>query len=118
MGGRVVQTLLVNHPQLFKKAILASSLCEAKNYPIRDYYQKMSSAEFVRYFLPRFFTEKFIKFNSDKIKKFLSRTDEYDTPFETYVNQLKAIPMFQGCDVLKTVNHEILILYGEKDSFI
>lgn len=118
MGGRVVQSLLVNFPDLFGKSILACSLCEAKNYQVRDSYKKMTSKEFVRFFLPRFFTQDFINNNPDKVTSFLSRADRYDTPFETYENQLKAIPLFQGCKVLKTVKHEVLILYGEEDSFI
>ncbi len=118
MGGRVVQTLLVHFPTIFNKAILACTLCEAKNYLIKDNYKEMTSKEFVRYFLPRFFTQEFIQSNPDKISAFLYRAEKFETPFETYVNQINAIPTFQGCNILETVFHETLVLYGEEDSFI
>ena len=119
MGGRVVQSLLTKKKgNRIEKAILVSSLCMTKSYPIRSSFRQMTSKEFIRFFLPRFFTSQFSKDNPQLIKAFCERAEKFETPFTTYELQLEAIKEFQGCDVLQQVNHEVLIIHGQQDSFI
>ncbi|MHA1225910.1 MAG: alpha/beta fold hydrolase, partial [Candidatus Hodarchaeales archaeon] len=117
-GGRVVQTLLSEHPERIEKAILASTICKVKKYPIREYRRELSSKEFVMSFLEKFFTSKYIQNHPKEIKDFLTRAVAYETSFKTYQLQLQAILSFQGCEALERIKHEVLVIHGTSDSFI
>jgi len=118
MGGRVVQSLVTNKEDRVEKAVLVSSICMTKSYPIRQSLRQMTSKEFIHFFLPRFFTPQFSKNNPQDIKEFCTRAEKFKTPFTTYEMQLDAIKKFQGCKALRKVNHEVLIIHGQLDSFI
>jgi pimeloyl-ACP methyl ester carboxylesterase len=118
MGGRVVQSLVTSKGDRIEKAILVSSLCKTKSYPVHQSFRQMTSKEFIHFFLPRFFTPHFAKDNPLLVKEFCTRAEKFKTPFTTYELQLDAIKQFQGCEALRQVNHEILIIHGQLDSFI
>jgi len=118
MGGRVVQSLVTTKGDRIEKAILVSSICMTKVYPIHQSLSQMTSKEFIHFFLPRFFTPQFSKDNPLLVKELCTRAEKFKTPFTTYELQLDAISQFQGCHALHQVNHEILIIHGKLDSFI
>lgn len=125
-GGFVALEFALRFPERVGKLILACTTAGGANHVkpdieiLRSFTRNpnLSSDEQIRYFFRPAFTEKFNAEHAETVEKVCRLREENDVAEETYLAQLQTAFSFDVEDKIGEINHETLVMTGDKDNLV
>lgn len=125
-GGFVALEFALRFPERVGKLILACTTAGGKNHVrpdieiLRSFTRnpEFSLGEQIRHFFRPAFTEKFNAEHAEIVEKVCVLREENDVSDETYSAQLQTAFSFDVEEKLGEINHETLVMTGDKDNLV
>jgi len=125
-GGFVALEFALRFPERIEKLVLACTTAGGKNHVrpdieiLRSFTRnpEFSLGEQIRHFFRPAFTEQFNAEHAEIIEKVCVLREENDVSDETYSAQLQTAFSFDVEEKLGEINHETLVLTGDKDNLV
>lgn len=128
MGGMIAQEFALGYPERVKRLILGCTSCggpnaigstpEATAFLFDPAQAKLSNEEKAYSTVPWLWNKDFIDRHPEAVKRYVTTTTQYPTPFYAYICQGHFIMAFNSYDRLPEIKAKVLVICGAEDRLI